>query len=191
MDKCSFPGKAKAAGICLQPVVNLSRLKNYSCPKWVAATIGYNELPDGCLQSFSQQYGQSFTGAFMFMSFTWEAALFLPYLQVRSEKSRGVGKCGQLTQLFQRQFLEKGGSIMERHIGSFNELEEFDAIVNCTGLYARHLSNDETVVPIRGQIIRAEAPWLYFTFVIQSEQEEETCYAIPNTNCVVLGTGTS
>ncbi|XP_019765878.1 D-amino-acid oxidase isoform X2 [Dendroctonus ponderosae] len=160
-------GEAKAAGICLQPVVNLSALKNYSCPKWVAATIGYNELSDGCLQSFSELYGQSFTGGFMFISFTWEAAVFLPYLQ--------------------QKFLKIGGIIKERHIGSLNELEEFDAILNCTGLEARRLSNDETVVPIRGQIIRAEAPWLYFTYVIQSELEDQTCYVIPNAKSAVFG----
>ncbi|CAG9764257.1 unnamed protein product [Ceutorhynchus assimilis] len=160
-------GKAKDAGICLQPAVNLFNCKNYNTPKWVSVTLGYNELGVRHLESLSKQYNQSFTGGFMFMGFTWEPILFLPHLQ--------------------KQFLRNGGTIIEKHVQRFNELEDFDVIVNCTGLEARNLSCDRSIVPIRGQVIRVYAPWQYITYLIQCDDDEDACYVIPNRDSVILG----
>ncbi|KAL1488313.1 hypothetical protein ABEB36_014792 [Hypothenemus hampei] len=160
-------GRANEAGICLQPIVNLFTKKEYSVPKWVRVTLGFNELSQCDLESFSKQYGRTFTAGFMFVGFTWEAAIFLPYLQ--------------------RQFLEMNGTIIERHIEKLNELKEFDAIVNCTGFGARILCSDEAVLPIRGQITRVQAPWQYFTYLVQCDEEEDSCYIIPNRDFVILG----
>ncbi|XP_066248646.1 D-amino-acid oxidase [Euwallacea similis] len=160
-------GKAHEAGICLQPIVNLFNSKNYSIPKWVSVTLGYSELSDRHLQTLSKQYGQSFTGGFMFVGFTWEPAIFLPYLQ--------------------REFVGKKGTITKRRIEGFNELEGFDAVVNCTGFGARFLSADGAVVPFRGQVMRVKMPWQYCTYLVQCDEEKNSCYVILNRDFVVVG----
>lgn len=59
---------------------------------------------------------------------------------------------------------------------SFNELIGYDLIINCTGLGARDLANDEHVVPVRGQVIRVRAPWLHHVFMDDSDDGN---YIIP------------
>jgi D-amino-acid oxidase len=50
-------------------------------------------------------------------------------------------------------FLEGGGKLIERQIDSLSELFHLHGIViNCSGLGARELTNDKTVIPVRGQV---------------------------------------
>lgn len=51
-----------------------------------------------------------------------------------------------------------------------------DLIVNCTGLGARHLVKDDNVTPIRGQVARVKAPWMYQVILDDSEDGN---YIIP------------
>ena len=64
-------------------------------------------------------------------------------------------------------------------------LLEASVVVNCTGLGARELANDETLVPIRGQIVRVE-PGHVRRFV-QGGNGAELAYIIPRPDCTVLG----
>lgn len=47
-----------------------------------------------------------------------------------------------------------GGIFKQKFISSFEELEDFDIIINCTGVKARKLAQDDRVHPIRGQVTR-------------------------------------
>lgn len=60
-------------------------------------------------------------------------------------------------------------------------------IVNCTGFEARNLSNDKAVIPIRGQVMRVVAPWQYIIYLVQCDEDEDSCYVIPNRDTVILG----
>jgi len=52
-------------------------------------------------------------------------------------------------------FQKKGGEIKQRKVSSIEELaDEFDAVVNCTGLGARFICGDTKLTPMRGQVIR-------------------------------------
>lgn len=52
-------------------------------------------------------------------------------------------------------FLSNGGNITEYTINNFADLpEKYDIVVNCTGLQAKILCNDNKLVPIRGQVIK-------------------------------------
>lgn len=54
-----------------------------------------------------------------------------------------------------QQFRANGGTVMARKLESLDEIaSDFDVIVNCTGLGAKHLVNDPSVHPIRGHIFR-------------------------------------
>lgn len=56
-------------------------------------------------------------------------------------------------------FFELGGKIIEREVNTLNEITEddYDVIINCTGLGSRYIVPDLKVVPIRGQVARVRA----------------------------------
>lgn len=54
-----------------------------------------------------------------------------------------------------------GGRIERKRIESFEELADFDLIINCAGLGAQVLiKNDAELKPVRGQVMRVKAPWI-------------------------------
>ncbi|RAI85633.1 FAD-dependent oxidoreductase [Algoriphagus yeomjeoni] len=61
-----------------------------------------------------------------------------------------------LPHLFER-FIDNGGSFEKWEITSLEEMAGLDALViNCTGLGAKALCNDDDLHPMRGQILRCE-----------------------------------
>lgn len=66
-----------------------------------------------------------------------ETPIYLPYLQSR--------------------FMKAGGLFQQETIHHLSDLtREADLIVNCAGLGARELCQDESVYPIRGQVVKVE-----------------------------------
>jgi len=64
----------------------------------------------------------------------------------------------------------------------FIENSSYDVVFNCLGLGNIEFCGDKKLVPIRGQMIRVNAPWIkhfYYT--------DDNCYIIPNMNTVCLG----
>lgn len=58
-------------------------------------------------------------------------------------------------------FRAAGGSVEQRKIDSLQELSSsYDIIVNCSGLGSKTLVHDNQVYPVRGQVLKVEAPWL-------------------------------
>lgn len=62
---------------------------------------------------------------------------------------------------------------------------EASVVVNCTGLGARELTGDTSLVPIRGQVVRV-APGHVRRFV-QAGAGADLAYVIPRPDCTVLG----
>lgn len=49
----------------------------------------------------------------------------------------------------------------QRKVNSLQELSNaYDVIVNCSGLGSKQLAGDDEVHPVRGQVLKVEAPWL-------------------------------
>ena len=49
----------------------------------------------------------------------------------------------------------------QRRVDNLQDLSgSFDVIVNCSGLGSRSLAGDVSVQPVRGQVLKMEAPWL-------------------------------
>lgn len=53
----------------------------------------------------------------------------------------------------------KGGRILQRHLQSLDEAREFgDLVVNCSGLGARRLCDDQRVYGVQGDTLLVECP---------------------------------
>lgn len=56
---------------------------------------------------------------------------------------------------------ERGGMILTRRIEDLWELHpSFDIVVNCSGLGSRQLAGDLEIFPVRGQLLKVQAPWV-------------------------------
>jgi D-amino-acid oxidase len=86
-----------------------------------------------------------------------------------------------------------GGEVHVRNVDSLNELARVDedpghaprAVVNCTGLGARELCGDMSLVPIRGQVLIARG--LALLHGVLDESGPSPIYAIPRGDEVILG----
>ncbi|XP_044756575.1 D-aspartate oxidase-like [Coccinella septempunctata] len=76
-----------------------------------------------------------------------------------------------------------GIKVEKRKVSSFAEVcDDFDILVNCTGMGAKFLCKDKAVFPLRGQLSIVRAPWIKeFVF------GEWDTYVIPSFENVILG----
>lgn len=96
------------------------------------------------------------------MSFTVDVHKLLPYLLRRFENAGG------LVEQSRERLTVSGLSEKSR---------EYDVVVNCTGLGARDLVPGEVDVhPIRGQVNRVRAPWMYQVVL---DDDDDGNYVIP------------
>lgn len=73
-----------------------------------------------------------------------------------------------------RRFKSAGGKVFEKRVSNFDEMSrEYDVIINCTGLGAKALTNDQLVTPIRGQVARIQASWIFHSI------QNDVNYIIP------------
>uniref|UniRef100_A0A3P8T744 D-aspartate oxidase n=1 Tax=Amphiprion percula TaxID=161767 RepID=A0A3P8T744_AMPPE len=95
-------------------------------PFWSDTVIGFRNMTDRELKRFpNHKFGQAFT------TLKCECSTYLPWLEKRFRKA--------------------GGRVEQRKVNSLHELSNnFDIIVNCTGVGSRTLVGDNQVHPIRG-----------------------------------------
>ncbi|KAF5285526.1 hypothetical protein FQA39_LY16591 [Lamprigera yunnana] len=153
-------GYASEAGISLHLVKKLSRECEDSLD-YPNIVYGGHRIPEKQLQELSGRHKKEYKSGCTFVSFICEPKIFLPFLQKR--------------------FLANGGMIIGVQIDDFAELSDFDLIVNCTGLGSKAITKDALMTPIRGQVARVHAPWLFHTI-----QDDEN-YVVTNHTSIVLG----
>ncbi|XP_037027923.1 D-aspartate oxidase [Bradysia coprophila] len=155
-------GKAAELGISLIPVTRLIIDGDGFNPCWSRVVFGFTPVSYEQLDQYSREHNVKYTAGAHFVTFTCEPTFLLPYLMKR--------------------FQSAGGKVFEKRINNFDELDQdYDLIINCTGMGAKLLANDRKVRPIRGQVHRVEASWIF-----QSTQNDVN-YIIPNVGSVVLG----
>lgn len=88
-------------------------------------------------------------------------------------------------------FRLNNGKVINRKVKSLEEVaKDYDIVVNCTGTGAYDLG-DPSMKPIRGQVIRVQAPWVkHFYFDYDPTEKGNKLYIFPGKDYVVLG-GTS
>ncbi len=87
-----------------------------------------------------------------------------------------------------RRLRAAGGVITLGTISSFEEAHQIAPIVvNCTGLGARDLVPDTSMVPVRGQLVVADNPGIDWFFAEYAEQECDLTYFLPHEGYLILG----
>ena len=93
-----------------------------------------------------------------------ETQIFLPYLQQQLE--------------------QKGVAFIEKEIKDFSELiNEYDLVINCSALGSRKLCNDESVIPVRGQV-GLLAPRNNLPIYLDNEKP---LYIVPRKDAIIVG----
>lgn len=84
---------------------------------------------------------------------------------------------------------ELGGRIVQRAVGSMEEAwARTPVVVNCTGLGARTVAGDDTLFPVRGEVL-VVSPSPTDRFIFDDECESGIAYLIPRSgDCIVGGT---
>jgi D-amino-acid oxidase len=92
-----------------------------------------------------------------------ETQIFLPYLQDIFMKNHIVFE--------------------NKTVNDFNELPGFDIIINCSGLGARDLCNDESVIPVRGQVALLETQTDLPIYL----DNDSPLYIVPRKDAMIVG----
>lgn len=83
--------------------------------------------------------------------------------------------------------LQFGGTVTRGTVSSLDDLfDDARVVVNCAGLGARELTEDEALRPVRGQIVRV-APGDAPVFLQTDDAPGGIAYVIPRPDCTVLG----
>jgi len=84
------------------------------------------------------------------------------------------------------QFKANGGIVVKRRLNSLQEVDDnYNIVVNCTGLGSKELVNDQEMYPIRGQVVALKAPWVKYLFT--AEIGGKFTYIIPHGENVIAG----
>ncbi len=84
-------------------------------------------------------------------------------------------------------FAAAGGTVGRRVVAHPGELaDEAVVVVNCAGLGARGLVGDDSMTPIRGQVLRVRNPGLD-RFFLDEDDPEGVTYVVPRTTDCILG----
>ena len=79
-----------------------------------------------------------------------------------------------------------GGSVSAETVTSLACVQA-PVVVNCTGVGARSLVPDPTVVPVRGQVVVAENPGITEFYLDHGNNDADYVYVFPHGDVVVLG----
>ncbi|XP_068577633.1 D-aspartate oxidase [Cebidichthys violaceus] len=128
-------------------------------PFWSESVIGFRFMTDSELKRFPEhKFGHAFT------TIKCECSSYLPWLEKRFRKA--------------------GGLVEQRKVNSLQELSNsYDVIVNCSGLGSKLLVGDDKAYPVRGQVLKVEAPWLKH-FIRDADGKT---YIFPGIHCVTIG----
>ncbi|XP_035465825.1 D-aspartate oxidase isoform X2 [Scophthalmus maximus] len=128
-------------------------------PFWSEFVIGFRLMTDRELERFPDHaFGQAFT------TIKCECSSYLPWLEKRFRKA--------------------GGQVQQMKVNNLQELSNsYDIIVNCSGLGSKALVGDAQVYPVRGQVLKVEAPWLQH-FIRDGDGKT---YIYPGVHSVTVG----
>ena len=85
-----------------------------------------------------------------------------------------------------KQLADRSVSITQKTLDNFDRaFEEFNVVINCTGLGSKELCGDDQLYPVRGQVVSVAPNG--FDKVVADDSAENLTYIIPRTNDIILG----
>jgi D-amino-acid oxidase len=115
----------------------------------------------------AEELPPGFVDGYAFTAPVIEMPRYLPFLQAR--------------------FRALGGRIVQREVRSLEEAwAASPVVVNCTGLGSRELVGDETLFPVRGEVLRV-APSPVDRFLFDEDEARGIAYIIPRGDGCILG----
>ncbi|MCS6992181.1 MAG: FAD-binding oxidoreductase [Chitinophagales bacterium] len=149
----------RRSGVRLTELHRFGRGDDFGHAAWFRA------IPEGIMRPLSERdlpcaydFGWALTVPLI------ETQLFMPYLM--------------------EQFLGLGGTIEVRRIEQLNSLQnDGDLVVNCSGLAARQLADDELVKPVKGQIVMLD---MQLPLPILLDEQEPT-YLVQRSDGLLVG----
>jgi len=153
-------GKPWETGVTILPVLHLSAYQEVTRPLMSTICSVYRDATKRELD-LAQPEGKFKHGKY-FHTVQIDTETYLAYLR----------------KIFER----KGGKVHQIKVGSLKSLQgKCDLVVNCAGLGSRQLAGDSTLVPLRGQILQVEAPWVKMALYC------DDIYIIPGQKYVTVG----
>lgn len=156
-------GDGDEAGIVMIPCYRMDTETTNPNYCWKEIVFGYREMEGKELEALSKDHGLKYLFGSHFVTFCCEPIKFIPYLT--------------------KKFIKAGGKFEQRKVTDFDEFKDAFLVINCTGLGAKELG-DEKLHPIRGQISKVKAPWIYYCYIDDSDISN---YILPNAESVTLG----
>ncbi|XP_046561547.1 D-amino-acid oxidase-like isoform X1 [Haliotis rubra] len=90
-------------------------------------------------------------------------------------------------QWLMERFTRQGGRVQQRKVESLEEMSgQYDVVVNCTGMGSCTLMRDTSLKPVRGQVLRMQAPWVKHFYLFISSKAAAT-YMFPSCRSLVVG----
>lgn len=127
---------------------------------WKDIVFGYRPMTNDELN----QFGDRYKCGYAYTTLMCESKTYLPWLLKR--------------------FVERGGKCIRKKVDKLQDLAgKYDVVVNCPGVWARHLNYDLQVQPLKGQLIKVDAPWLKY-FV---NAEDDDLYILVGSGSAALG----
>lgn len=148
-----------ASGISMKPLIKVLRENVIEEePVWIEF------MPEGACKIIPKENLEvGIANAYHVLVPLIETQIFLPYL---------------------RDILEKKHVVFEqKNINDFNQLSSFDIVINCTGLGSRKLCNDETIIPVRGQVGLIETKTDMPVYL----DNEMPLYIVPRKDAMIIG----
>ena len=135
-------------------------------PWWKDLVFGFRVVELSSTEAKLVHVPPSCSHLWAFTTFMLDCRVYLPWLK--------------------RKILQNGGIIEKKKIENLEELSAYDIIINCVGLGSVELLGDQSVMPMRGQVVQVRAPWLR-TFVLDSRSKDNLVYILPRANDTLLG----
>lgn len=138
--------------------------EEWEAPSWKDVAISYALLDPAQLGAMG--LSTEFTGGYAFGTVVVDQKMYLTWMMKQ---------------------LETYVKFEQRHVSSLKDVIcEYDCVLNCTGLGSGLLMDDPAVFPIRGQVLRVEAPWIKSAYFFNVSGDSPS-YLIPNIGSVVVG----
>lgn len=156
-------GEGDKVGLCLMTGVFLREVPTPT-PWWKDCVFGFRVVDPKSIEAQVLHVPPSYPTAWAFATYMMDCRRYLPWLT--------------------RKFQQNGGLIEKRKIENLGELESYDIIINCSGMGAHSLVNDTSLLPVRGQGVLVQAPWVTHFMI---DVSRELTYVLPRANDILLG----